>query len=371
MSLKSEYNKERARVEKLAKKLEKQGYTFGDNILPPIPKRPTAASIKRIAKINISFLRARAITQPEITAAPSIKRSSISQRKVKAPEIPKPTKTANEYTAKGKQQARPELEKFRKIGQKPYIPHPRLKRPPEYKSPIELRKAYTKQLSRVKALVSGAESRGYVFDEELLAKLVRTKSSTKLTQFDVLELKGLNSHTIYSFAEYVDPETGEVLSGEEGRELERKRSAAKGVRTKEWKKKSFELIPETSATPYPTEQEIGYNNLMSLLRTVSEGGSSIIFGVDQQYQRNATGMLNTVDRAIDTIGLRAFLELLKTPEGEYLLTKAYDAIFDSDDYQAREWCSHLEHLLHRNNLISDEELKQIQDERNEMWELVK
>lgn len=82
-------------------------------------------------------------------------------------------------------------------------------------------------------------------------------------------------------------------------------------------------------------------------------------------------MLNAVDRAIDTIGLRAFLELLKTPEGEYLLTKAYDTIFASDDYVAREWASHLEHLLYKNKLISDDELKQIQDERNETWEVVK
>lgn len=345
MSLKSEYNKERARVEKLAKKLEKQGYTFGDNILPPIPKRPTVASIKRIAKINTSFLRARAITQPEPTAAPSIKRSTISQRKAKAPEIPKPTKTANEYAARGKQQARPELEKFRKIGQKPYIPHPRSKQ--------------SEQLVSLKNFMRNAEKRGFQF---------------QLSADDLIKKEFKKHSELYQYATYVDPETGELLTGLEGRQLEKQRASRKAQDTKKYKAgkaEALELIPETPATPYPTEQEIDYNNLMSLLRNVSEGGSSIILGIDIQYQRNATGMLNAVDRAIDTIGLRAFLELLKTPEGEYLLTKAYDAIFDSDDYQAREWCSHLEHLLHRNNLISDDELKQIQDERIETWGLVK
>lgn len=345
MSLKSEYNKERARVEKLAKKLEKQGYTFGDNILPPIPKRPTTASIKRIAKINTGFLRARAITQPEPTPAPRIKRASISQRKVKAPEIPKPTKTANEYTAKGKQQARPELEKFRKIGQKPYIPHPRSKQ--------------SEQLISLKNFMRNAEKRGFQF---------------QLSADDLIKKEFKKHSELYQYATYVDPETGELLTGLEGRALEKQRAARKGQDTKKYKTgkaAALELIPETPATPYPTEQEIGYNNLMSLLRTVSEGGSSLMLGLDLQYQRNATGMLNAVDRAIDTIGIRAFLEMLKTPEGEYLLTKAYDAIFASDDYVAREWASHLEHLLYKNKLISDDELKQIQDERNETWELVK
>ena len=370
MSLKSEYNKERARVEKLAKKLEKQGYAFGDNILPPIPKRPTAASIKRIAKINTGFLRARAITQPEATAPQPIKRSTISQRKAKLPEIPKPAKTANEYTAKGKPQAKPELEKFREIGRKPYIPHPRLKKPPEYKSSTELRQVYTKQLARVKALISGAQARGYVFSDDVLSKLVRSKSSTKLTQLDVLELSGLNRHTIYSFANYINPETGELLTGEEGREIERKRAAAKGTATKQWKKAALNLIPETPATPYPTEQEISYNNLMSLLRSVSDGSVLLKLGLDYQYKDNATLMLNCVDRAIDTVGLRAFLEMLKTPDGEYLLLKAYDGIFASTEQQAREWCSYLEHWMHRNNFISDEELREIQNQRDEKWGIV-
>lgn len=344
MSLKSEYNKERARVEKLARKLEKQGYTFGDNILPPIPKRPTAASIKRIAKINTGFLRARAITQPEPTAAPSIKRSSISQRKVKAPEIPKPTKTANEYTVRGKQQARPELEKFRKIGQKPYIPHPRSKQ--------------SEQLVSLKNFMRNAEKRGFQF---------------QLSADDLIKKEFKKHSELYQYATYADPETGGLLTGLEGRELEKKRAAAKSQATKTAYKAgqvaALELIPEPQ-TQYPTEQEISYNNLMSLLRSESEGDILLKLGLDYQYKNNAELMLNCVDRAIDTAGLRAFLELLKTSDGEYLLVKAYDAIFASTEYVAREWCSYLEHWMHRNNFISDEELKEIQNQRDEKWGIV-
>lgn len=344
MSLKSEYNKERARVEKLAKKLEKQGYTFGDNIFPPIPKRPTAASIKRIAKINTGFLRARAITQPEPTPAPRINRATISQRKVKAPEIPKPTKTANEYTAKGKQQARPELEKFRKIGQKPYIPHPRSKQ--------------SEQLVSLKNFMRNAEKRGFQF---------------QLSADDLIKKEFKKHSELYQYATYVDPETGELLTGLEGRALEKQRAAQKAQQTKRSYKSGLqaatELIPEPQ-TVYPTEEEISYNNLMSLLRSVSDGSALLTLGLDYQYKNNATLMLNCVDRAIDTVGLRAFLEMLKTPDGEYLLLKAYDGIFASTEQQAREWCSYLEHWMHRNNFISDEELREIQNQRDEKWGIV-
>ena len=345
MPLKSEYNKERARVEKLAKKLEKQGYTFGENILPPIPKRPTSASIRRIAKINLGFLRARAITQPEPTAAPSIKRSSISQRKVKAPEIPKPTKTATEYTAKGKQQARPELDKFRKIGRKPYIPHPRSKQ--------------SEQLVSLKNFMRNAEKRGFQF---------------QLSADDLIKKEFKKHSELYQYATYVDPETGELLTGLEGRALEKQRAARKVQDTKKYnagRAAALELIPETPvATAYPTEEEISYNNLMSLLRSVSDGSALLTLGLDYQYKNNATLMLNCVDRAIDTVGLRAFLEMLKTPDGEYLLLKAYDGIFASTEQQAREWCSYLEHWMHRNNFISDAELREIQNQRDEKWGIV-
>lgn len=50
--LKREYGKERSRLKQTLKRLEKRGYLIPDNVLPPIPKRITQASVNRLTKIR-------------------------------------------------------------------------------------------------------------------------------------------------------------------------------------------------------------------------------------------------------------------------------------------------------------------------------
>lgn len=52
-----DYRKQRQRVQRAVKRLEKIGYIFDENVVPKIPKKVTKASVKRLAKITPEKLR--------------------------------------------------------------------------------------------------------------------------------------------------------------------------------------------------------------------------------------------------------------------------------------------------------------------------
>lgn len=66
MSIRSDYMKERRRIQRRIRALEKRGYTVDKSILPPIPKRPTKASINRLKNITAEKIYSKAkYTTPE------------------------------------------------------------------------------------------------------------------------------------------------------------------------------------------------------------------------------------------------------------------------------------------------------------------
>lgn len=94
------------------------------------------------------------------------------------------------------------------------------------------RKLYRQKVSRL-------EKRGYVFEQ----KLDKTASVQEYREF---------RENIYQKVVFVESaETGEVISGEEGRRAERKRSAAKARETRERKKREQERREEP---PQPEER---------------------------------------------------------------------------------------------------------------------
>lgn len=52
-----DYRKQRRRVQRAVKRLEKIGYIFDENVVPMIPKKVTKASVRRLAKITPEKLR--------------------------------------------------------------------------------------------------------------------------------------------------------------------------------------------------------------------------------------------------------------------------------------------------------------------------
>ena len=87
-----------------------------------------------------------------------------------------------------------------------------MKRPSVEKN--KLREEFLKELTRVKGLVLPARRRGYIFDFDLPLPTVEP------TQKRIDFLKSLTESTIYTRAKYINPATGETISGIGGREIE-------------------------------------------------------------------------------------------------------------------------------------------------------
>lgn len=87
-----------------------------------------------------------------------------------------------------------------------------------------------RQERRIKRFLKNAELRGFEFNKDHISELIKTTPENALNK--------ITSNLLYSFATYVVDDTGEILSGIEGRKLERQRAAYKGILRKKQAKKA-------------------------------------------------------------------------------------------------------------------------------------
>jgi hypothetical protein len=77
-----------------------------------------------------------------------------------------------------------------------------------------------RQERRIKRFIKNAESRGFEFDTAYVSAIIKTIPENDLNK--------ITPNVLYSLATYADEDTGEILSGTEGRKLERQKAAYKG-----------------------------------------------------------------------------------------------------------------------------------------------
>lgn len=87
-----------------------------------------------------------------------------------------------------------------------------------------------KQERRIKRFIKNASKRGFEFDANRISEFMRTLNPKEIEQ--------IKTSSLYEFSKYVDQDTGEILSGLEGRKLERRRAAYKGQLRKKQAKKA-------------------------------------------------------------------------------------------------------------------------------------
>lgn len=100
---------------------------------------------------------------------------------------------------------------------------------------------YRKERKRINQFLNRAMERGYIFPERLFHE------HKKINKQAVESLKKLTTKELYKKAQYSGwyvPEGKAVVSGEEGRKLERKAAAQKAKQTRERKKHDTELPPQ-------------------------------------------------------------------------------------------------------------------------------
>lgn len=127
-----------------------------------------------------------------------------------------------------------------------------------------LQAAWNKEIARLKKFQKRAERRGYIFAADFIPEKPK-----RITRKRLAELQARTARANYSKAQYLNPKTGEVVSGAEGRRIERSAAARKGVATTRRKKEekerrrgdeaneSAETLPKPTETaetsPKPTE----------------------------------------------------------------------------------------------------------------------
>lgn len=194
-----EYEKELRRLKQFIRRATKRGFIFPINAIPERPKRITQASVNRLKKITPSSLYRKA-TPPAQSTSKHIKASG---------GIKKPTSKGIENpTVRGISNKKPNI-KY------------------SITAPENIRKEYSKQRTRVREFMRRAGYRGYTFPDGILP----TTRAQYATQELVDYLKGLTPQKLYEKAQYKDPLTDDVMSGVEGRKLERQRAAKKAQET--------------------------------------------------------------------------------------------------------------------------------------------
>lgn len=116
----------------------------------------------------------------------------------------------------------------------------------------ETLKAYNKERARISRQIKRMEQRGYLLPENVLPP--RPK---RITKSSVARLAKIKTPDLYTKSRYVDQETGEILTGEGGRKLERSTAAKRAAQTRKTGVKS------TITAKIPVYQQpdyVDYNN---------------------------------------------------------------------------------------------------------------
>ena len=169
-----------------------------------------------------------------------------------------------------------------------------------------INKAYAKERNRLKSFVRRAEKRGYSFPDTLIPSIPKRK-----TEASIRKLKKLTKDVLYSKATYGGEVTfGEIVSGKEGLNLERKLRAKKASETRKankeaeqrfWTSTDGTKVPVTDVPALAYTQAV--NDLVDKLK-------EIISTMDVYYYTSVTGKRVRRKPEVAEIANRALNEIL-------------------------------------------------------------
>lgn len=206
---------------------------------------------------------------------------------------------------------------------------------------MTVKERYKKERRRIQRFIKSAEKRGYEFVTEILPSIPK-----RITEASIRRLEKLTPSTLYKKSKYHDPVTGEIISGERGREKERSQSARKAaVRRKEKQNVSRETlqrkIEETErATPEPEYEGADYESN----DTAFTPPQSSVLGVSQvtqtiisQFRQRASNFNPTAYQIIDNWLTNAILKYGNTAVAKMLEKGAqaghvlsYEVLYDEN-----------------------------------------
>lgn len=174
--------------------------------------------------------------------------------------------------------------------------------------PTPNQQAWDKELRGIKSFINRASKRGFRFDTSILPEKPKRITKNKLQN-----LQDLTPNILYENAQYLNPNTGKIVTGLEGRTLERQKAAKKGEITKAIKKTKNlpmrstavlenirQIIREWSPAPnwskYWIEQKTRNKNKLELIleETILQDG-------EQQVAKRLEDNADRIERIVNSI----------------------------------------------------------------------
>lgn len=167
----------------------------------------------------------------------------------------------------------------------------------------DVQKAYRKERQRIQRQIRRMERRAYDVPE-LLPEIPK-----RITKASVNRLKKITTEYLYSKSRYIDVETGEILTGKEGRKQERKESAQRSAQTRRERKES-EQRAQARPQPAPVTD---YVDFTSQVFTVFQMEMTQIYGRNEKLFNYITAWF---DKSLARYGAEDFAEALEQSKSE-------------------------------------------------------
>ena len=152
-----------------------------------------------------------------------------------------------------------------------------------------IKSEYNKIRKGLRQKVRRLQKRGYIFEDDFIPNVPK-----KITKASINRLKKL-SQAVYKKSKYIDAETGEILTGEEGKKLEKRKSALKAKQTRKSKKDFW----ASDIMPIPSTYEKQRSEYARFADTVIAEYKRQISAFPAKV---ASIVLNALDRAIEKSG---------------------------------------------------------------------
>ncbi len=178
----------------------------------------------------------------------------------------------------------------------------------------DVKHAYRKERQRIQRQINRMKKRGYDVPE-LLPKIPK-----KITEASVRRLKKLTTEKLYKESRFIDFETGEILTSEEGQKLEKSRR-----RKPKRKEQPSPPIPPTPL-PGPIGSGDDYVIFDRQILTVFTMEMTEIFGRNEKLFNYITRWYN---RALEKYGVEEMAEALEQAKADGMFP-GWEAVSDSE-----------------------------------------
>lgn len=235
-------------------------------------------------------------------------------------------------------------------------------------------RAYTKQVKRIKQFIARAEKRGYRFEADIIPQTPK-----RITKTAIENLKHLTPVRLYEKATTIDYDTGEIISGTEGRRNERRESAKKAQETRKRKAERSTSYSDNNNTDYPNGGDIIADNILLDFISRLQEPEPPIFPYNRSLERkmeelirtrkqSKTTLLSLTYSRINEIGARALGWVLEESYDEVQITLEALLYRTSNSEDVISACSQLASII-KGSPLSMSELQDIadQEEYNEAW----